>query len=320
MSVISNSDVDPDFYIGNIPVFGRLILAPLDGFTDQPFRTICREMGSAVSYTEFINVLDVLKPLPYVLNRISFGDEERPVGYQLYGSSADEILPAALKLMDNQPDFFDINLGCSERRVASRGAGARLLDQPGEIEKIARSLIAETGLPITAKIRLGPGKSDLNYMEISRLLEGCGVCLIAVHGRTRDQRWREPAFWDPISEIVRSVTIPIAGNGDVKDVADIDRMFSQTGCTAVMIGRAAVGNPWIFSRVDKEKLSRKQILAVIRDHWQRFTKFLGESEPRVPFNKHLKAYLSCSQFFGLDISELLSGKDPVVELFSIFEG
>lgn len=292
----------------------------MDGFTDQPFRTICREMGSAVSYTEFINVLDVIKPLPYILKRLAFTEKERPVGFQLYGSSAEEILPAALKLLEYHPDFFDINIGCSERRVASRGAGAGLLDHPGEIEKIASLLVAQTGLPVTAKIRLGPGKSDLNYLEISRLLEGCGVSLIAVHGRTRDQRWREPAYWEPITEIVRAVKIPIIGNGDIKEVADIDRMFNQTGCAGVMIGRAAIGNPWIFSRVDKSVLSRKQILALVRDHWLRFTEFLGECESRVPFNKHLKAYLSCPQFFGLDIGQLLSGDDPVGELFSIFEG
>jgi nifR3 family TIM-barrel protein len=297
-----------------------LILAPLDGFTDQPFRTICREMGSSVSYTEFINVLDVIKPLPYIIKRLAFVEEERPVGFQLYGSSEDEILPAALKLLEYRPDFFDINIGCSERRVASRGAGAGLLDHPNEIEKIASQLVAQTGLPITAKIRIGFDKSALNYLEISKLLEGCGVCLIAVHGRTRDQRWREPAYWEPISEIVRAVKIPVIGNGDIKEITDIDRMFAQTGCAGVMIGRAAIGNPWIFSRVDKTALSRKQILAVVRDHWERYTEFLGESEPRVPFNKHLKAYLSCPQFFGLDIRQLLSGNDPVGELFRILEG
>lgn len=311
--------VEPDFHIGNIPIHGRLILAPMDGFTDQPFRSICREMGSAVSYTEFINVLDVHKPLPYILKRLSFSEFERPVGFQLYGSSADEILPSALKLLEYQPDFIDINIGCSERRVASRGAGAGLLDHPGEIEKIARQLVTQTGLPVTAKIRIGPGKTELNYLEISRLLEGCGICLIAVHGRTRDQRWREPAFWEPISEIVQTVKIPVVGNGDIKEITDIERMFSQTGCAGVMIGRAAIGNPWIFSHKEKATLSRKQILAVVRDHWGRFTEFLGESETRVPFNKHLKAYSSCPQFFGLDIGLLLSGDDPVGELFRFFE-
>ena len=318
--MVSHPVVEPDFHIGNFPIHGRLILAPMDGFTDQPFRTICREMGSSISYTEFINVLDVIKPPSYIFKRLAFTDTERPVGFQLYGSSAEEILPAALKLKDYRPDFFDINIGCSERRVASRGAGAGLLDRPEEIEKIARQLVTQTGLPITAKIRTGPGKADLNYLEISRLLEDCGICLIAVHGRTRDQRWREPASWEPITEIVRTVKIPVLGNGDIKEIADIDRMFSQTGCAGVMIGRAAIGNPWIFSHVDKAALSRKQILAVIKDHWDRFTKFLGESEPRVPFNKHLKAYLSSPQFFGLDIGQLLSGNDPVGELLKIFEG
>jgi tRNA-dihydrouridine synthase len=167
---------------------------------------------------------------------------------------------------------------------------------------------------------LGPEKTDLNYLEISKLLQDCGISLIAVHGRTRDQRWREPAFWEPIAEVVRTVRIPVVGNGDIMEIKDIDRMIAQTGCAGVMIGRAAIGNPWIFSRLDKSALSRKEILDVVKDHWQRFTKFLGENETRVPFNKHLKAYLSCPQFFGLDIGQLLSENDPVGELLKIFEG
>ncbi|MBM3137882.1 MAG: tRNA-dihydrouridine synthase family protein [Chloroflexi bacterium] len=290
----------------------------MDGFSDQPFRTICREMGSSVSYTEFINVLDLIKPHPYILKRITFDEAERPVGFQLYGSSADEIMPAAVKLLDQNPDFLDLNLGCSERRVASRGAGAGLLDHPEEIEKIAKELVAQTGLPVTAKIRLGPDKTDLNYLEISRLLQDCGISLIAVHGRTRDQRWREPAFWEPIAEVVQAVKIPVVGNGDIKEIVDIDRMLAQTGCAGVMIGRGAIGNPWIFSRVEKAMLSRKEILAMIKKHWQRFSDFQGVNESKVPFNKHLKAYLTSPQFFGVNIPQLLSEKDPVEELFKIF--
>lgn len=304
-----------------MPVFGRLILAPMDGFSDQPFREICREMGSAVSYTEFINVLDVTpKMLPYVRKRISFSGKERPVGFQLYGSSAEEILPAALRLMDFQPDFFDINIGCSERRVAARGAGAGLLDKPEEIKKIARRLVGQTRLPVTAKIRLGPDKTKLNFLNISKLLEDCGISMIAVHGRTRDQRWREPATWEPIADVVRSVKIPVVGNGDIQTVSDIDRMFAETGCAAVMIGRSAIGNPWLFSRTDKASLTRKQILDMIKDHWHRFSLYEEVGESKVPFNKHLKAYLSSPQFFGLDIRGLISSDDPAGQLFSIFPG
>jgi len=300
-------------------VFGRLILAPMDGFCDQPFREICREMGSAISYTEFINVLDVVpKMLPYVKKRISYSDVEHPVGFQLYGSSADEILPAALRLLEFRPDFFDINIGCSERRVAARGAGAGLLDKPEEIKLIAQKLVGETGLPVTAKIRIGQDKSALNYLEISKLLQDCGICMIAVHGRTRDQRWREPAIWGPIADIVRCVNIPVAGNGDIREISDIDRMFAETGCAAVMIGRAAIGNPWIFSRVEKSSLSRRQLLEMLNDHWQRFKFFQGRGQSIVPFNKHFKAYLSAPQFFGLDIRGLVSSENPINELHRIF--
>lgn len=291
----------------------------MDGFTDQPFRSICREMGSAVSYTEFINVLDVAKFSPYIKKRISFRDEERPIGFQLYGNSADEIIPAALQLIKYQPDFFDLNLGCSERRVAARGAGAGLLNNPAEIEKIAAGLVRQTGLPVTAKIRIGYQKSHLNYLEISKVLEQSGVSMIAVHGRARDQRWREAALWEPIGEVVQNVSIPVVGNGDIEGIEDIERMMAQTGCAAVMIGRAAIGNPWIFSRIEKSSLTRREILAMVKKHWRRLDTFLEDVDSRMPFNKHLKAYLSCGQFFGLDVPGLLSSEHPVESLFSIFD-
>lgn len=291
-------------------------MAPLDGFTDQPFRSICRGLGSSVTYTEFVNVLDVPKMLPYIQERIAFTEQERPIAFQLYGSNAEEIIPAALKMMAFKPDFFDLNLGCSERRVSGRGAGAGLLNKPREIEKIINGLIRETGLPVTAKIRLGYTKTDMNFLSISSLLEDCGASMIAVHGRTRDQRWREPAIWEPITLISQSVSVPIIGNGDIRSLQDIDQMMDQTHCAAVMIGRAAIGNPWIFSRINKSTLARKEILAMIKLHWAKVKVFYSSKSSLVSFNKHLKAYLSCPQFFGLDLKKLLAGPAPVEELLA----
>lgn len=275
-------------------------------------------MGSAITYTEFINVLDVPQMLPYIRQRVAFSTDERPVGFQLYGSSVDEILPAALQLMQFKPDFFDLNLGCSERRVASRGAGAGLLQYPHKIEKIVSALVTETGLPITAKIRIGPAPGIYNHLEISKLLESCGICLLAVHGRTRGQRWRDPALWEPVAQVAHTLSIPVIGNGDIQTVKDIDRRLEESGCEAVMIGRGAVGNPWIFSGVEKSSLSRQAILTMIRYHWEKVVAFSRSKEEWVGFNKHLKAYLSCPQFFGLDLKKLLTSKEPVEELFAMF--
>jgi tRNA-dihydrouridine synthase B len=286
----------------------------MDGFSDEPFRVICRQYGSALSYTEFINSTDVIQKHPYISNRIAFQETERPVCFQIYGNSTDEILKSAEILESSSPDFFDLNLGCSERHVASRGAGSGLLKYPEKIHEIMTALVTHFSIPITAKIRIGWEKSSLNFIEISKILENCGASMIAVHGRSRDQRWRDPATWQPIEAVKKAVSIPVIGNGDVRTAEDIDEMFQKTGCDGVMIGRAAVGNPWIFSRINKACLSQKEILEMIFIHWESVLDFYGREKALILFRKHLKAYLTTPQFEAFDIKQLISSQDPIEEL------
>lgn len=286
----------------------------MDGFSDQPFRTICRQFGSAISYTEFINTTDVLQKHPYILKRIAFQETERPVGFQIYGNSTDEIIKAAEILDDYSPDFFDLNLGCSERHVASRGAGSGLLRFPEKIREIMTALVTHFHIPITAKFRIGWDKTSLNYIEIAKILEDSGASMIAVHGRTRDQRWREPALWQPIEAVKNAVSIPVIGNGDVRTIEDINEMFEQTGCDGIMIGRAAIGNPWIFSRINKNELSQTEILEMISKHWKNVEDFYGREKALVLFRKHLKSYLSTPQFADLELKQLISAADPIIAL------
>ena len=178
---MNTSPSQPVFHIGSIPVFGNLILAPMDGICDQPTRALFREMGSAVTYTEFINVMDVPARLNNLDRRISFTPMERPLGFQLYGSQPEQFLTAVKLLSADQPDFFDINLGCSVRRVAGRGAGAGMLAQPQLIEEIFRLLKSEIDLPITAKIRIGFDEEHRNYLEVAEMLEKLGAAALAVH-------------------------------------------------------------------------------------------------------------------------------------------
>ena len=311
---MENNTPQSIFRIGTIPVYGDLILAPMDGICDQPTRALFREMGSAVTYTEFINVMDVPARLNSLDRRIAFTPMERPLGFQLYGSQPEEFLTAAKLLLADQPDFFDINLGCSVRRVAGRGAGAGLLAQPQFIEEIFRLLTTEIDLPITAKIRIGFDEEHRNYLEVAELLEKHGAAALAVHGRTRQQNWTHPSDLRPIREIKERAGIPVIGNGDITTVAEIERMFSETGCDAVMIGRAALGNPWLFSRREKNKLSREEILAVIRRHWNDLVDFYGGEKASFTFRKHLKAYLDCPQFEGLDYKPILTSLEPLEAL------
>ena len=301
----------PIFSFGNISVYGNLILAPMDGISDQPFRWLCRNMGSAVSYTEFINVLDVPNNLNDIDKRTCFSDSERPVGFQLYGRDPDKILLAAQFLIEKGPDFFDINLGCSVRRVAGRGAGAGLLKEPKSVENIITRLVKHIKVPITAKIRLGWNQENLNYQELSRIIEGSGASMIAVHARARNQSWHESANWDAIREIKETLIIPVIGNGDVHSQKDIQNMIKQTGCDGVMIGRAAIGNPWIFSDKSKASLPVEQIINTVKTHWLRLIAFYGPEKASILFKKHLKAYLSSPQFAHIDLKKLISMQNPM---------
>ena len=312
-------DKVPSFHIGSIPVYGDEILAPMDGISDHPFRLLCRRMGSAVIYTEFINVLDVPARLNNLDRRIFFKDEERPIGFQLYGSHPQEFLTAARELLPAQPDFFDINLGCSVRRVAGRGAGAGLLTQPQTIAEIAHLLVTEMPVPITAKIRLGWDEDHRNYLEIAHILQDNGIAALAVHGRTRRASWSEPSQWEAIAEIKREIAIPVLGNGDVQTSTDIERMKEETDCDAVMIGRAALGNPWLFSRIDKNRLSASEIVQTIQTHWDSMAAFYGPEKASYGFRKHMKAYLSCPQFAGLDIKSIITSEHPMQALHSLLD-
>jgi nifR3 family TIM-barrel protein len=282
---------EPTFKIGDVPIYGDLILAPMDGMTDEPFRRLCRKLGSAMVVTEFINALDVTQKNPRYPKRTRFSPEQRPVSLQILGNTPERMLTAAIELVrDVQPDILDINLGCQSSNVTSRGAGAALLREPEKIAKIFSLMTTEFDLPITGKIRLGWDEDSLNYMEVAKTIQDNGGAMVAVHGRTRKQAYRGEARWEPIREVKQALQIPVIGNGDVKTVGDIERIKQQTGCDAVMIGRVAVQNPWIFSRQNRNEISSQVVEQTALDHFDMMLAFYGERGV-ITFRKHLKAYL-----------------------------
>lgn len=303
--------MSPGINFGHIISDGNLVLAPMDGISDQPFRWLCRKMGSSITYSEFINAIDVPNELNNLSKRIRFTNFERPFGFQLYGRDPDEILLAVQILSEKDPDFFDINLGCSVKRVAGRGAGAGLLKEPDLVKKIFNKLVGSINIPITAKIRLGWSQENLNYKEIARILEDSGAAMIAVHARSKDQNWSDKASWNTIGEIKRIVNIPVIGNGDVRSQEDINNLIVETGCDGVMIGRSSIGNPWIFSGENKSTLTKNQIIAVIKNHWFQMIAFYGPNRAPMLFKKHLKSYLSCHQFSHIDLKKLISMPNPM---------
>ncbi|MGE5221925.1 MAG: tRNA dihydrouridine synthase DusB [Omnitrophica WOR_2 bacterium] len=290
-SIYLSTSTAPCFYVGRVPVFGDLILSPMDGFSDLPFRSICRELGSALSYTEFINAIDVLQGDPRLERKLAFLQKERPVVYQLFDDQPERLLQAALIVIENRPDIIDINLGCPARTVSGRGAGSGLLREPEKIARIFQLLTHSINVPVTAKIRLGWDESTRNYALVARILEENGAALVAVHGRTRSQKLAGRADWDAIAEIRQAVRIPVIGNGDVVTVEDIDRMKSHTGMAGVMIGRAAVGNPWIFSRLDRGQVPLEQVQRMIVLHLEKMLSFYGEERGLVLFRKHCARYI-----------------------------
>ncbi|MBX3005483.1 MAG: tRNA dihydrouridine synthase DusB [Anaerolineales bacterium] len=283
---------EPAFHIGLIPIYGRVILSPMDGFSDQPFRSLARQLGSAISYTEFVNAQDVLNGHPHLHQRLAFLEAERPVAFQLFDDEPERLLQAAIQLQAYSPDTIDINMGCSVRCVSGRGAGAGLLRQPAKIAHIFRSLSRALQIPITGKIRIGWDEDSLNHTEIAKIIEDNGGAAIAVHGRTKAQAYRGNANWDAIAEVKAAVSIPVFGNGDVRQVADIGRMREHTGCDAVMIGRGAIGNPWIFAGLDRAEVSAAQVRHMVLAHMQAMQSFYGAELGLVLFRKHAARYIS----------------------------
>ncbi|MBN1217329.1 MAG: tRNA dihydrouridine synthase DusB [Anaerolineae bacterium] len=285
------SSLIPTFKIRDIPVYGDLILSPMAGFSDKPYRLICREYGSAMSYTEFVSSDGILHGNERTLQMLNYDPIERPVVFQIFGSDEIILEKAARKIERLGPDIIDLNMGCSVRKVSARGAGAALLKEPQKIGRIFARLTRTLSVPVTGKIRLGWDDESLNYLEVAKIMADNGAALIAVHGRTKIQGYSGQANWDAIAEVKQAVNIPVIGNGDVHTVADIERMKQHTHCEGVMIARAAVGNPWIFRRKDIEAVTLAEKAALIRRHLELMLDFYGEKQGLILFRKHIVKYI-----------------------------
>jgi len=266
----------------------------MDGFTDWPFRVICRELGAAMSYTEFVNVDEISHSRhaqDAVKLKLKFSEMERPVAFQIYGHVDERLVETARALQDLGPDIIDINLGCAIRKIAERGAGAGMLKDPARLGRLFAALSAALRIPVTAKIRLGWDDRTRNYLAVAGALEDNGCALIAVHARTKEQGLSGPADWSAIAEIKSRARIPILGNGGVHAVADIDAMKRETQCDGVMIGRAAIGHPWIFSRREKESVPLSESIAMARRHLGMMVELYGPRFGCLIFRKHAVRYV-----------------------------
>ncbi len=282
----------------------------MDGYSAWPFRSLCRELGSAISYTEFVNVNDILARPGYVLPKMQFKEDERPVAIQIYGDDPDQILEAALEVQELVPDIIDINMGCPSKSIANRGAGVGLMRTPLKIARIFRKLTAALEVPVTGKIRLGWDEDCLTYKLVAKIVEEEGGQLLAIHARTKKQAYGGEADWNAIAEVVQAVDIPVIGNGDITQVGDIRRMKDHTGCAAVMVGRAAISNPWVFRRLDREQVPLEQVRGTMLTHLERNLEFYGPERGLRLFRKYAVHYLTPYRLTKTIRQKLLTSEQP----------
>ena len=249
-----------------------LYLAPMAGVTDAVFRKLCKELGADVMVTEFVSAEGIMQADERTRKYTEFSDGQRPVGVQLFGADGARMGEAARKIIDwKRPDFIDINFGCPVNKVVARNGGSSLLKDCPVLASVASGVAKAVGdqVAVTAKMRIGWDESSVNAVEVAKILEDCGMQAIAVHGRTRAQGYGGEANWEVIDAVARTVKIPVIGNGDITCGADVVRRKRETAVSGVMIGRAAMQNPWVF-RQAKHFLETGEILpdVLVEERWQ----------------------------------------------------
>jgi tRNA-dihydrouridine synthase B len=232
------------FKEGNFPLY----LAPMAGVTDYIFRGLCKELGADVMVTEFVSAEGILQADHRTRVYTEFEDVHRPVGVQLFGADGKRMGEAARKIVDwKQPDFIDINFGCPVNKVVSKNGGSSLLRDCPLLANVASEIVKAVPVPVTAKMRIGWDQHSINALEVIRHLEDAGIQAIAIHGRTKAQGYSGLADWEVIAQCADAASVPVIGNGDIADGADVERRRRDTKVSGVMIGRAAMMNPWVFS-------------------------------------------------------------------------
>lgn len=236
--------------IGNLEIKGYACLAPMAGVADRAFRELCMSYGAAYVISEMVSSKGLTMQDKKSKELLFLSDAERPAGAQIFGDDPEIMANAALKAMEFSPDFIDINMGCPAPKIAGNGGGSALLKNPELIGKIVKKVVEVSPVPVTAKIRIGWDKNSINAVEIAKIIEAAGADAITVHGRTKDQMYAPPVSLDEIANVKKAVSIPVIGNGDIVDGKSAKLVLDMTGCDFLMVGRGALGNPWIFQCIN----------------------------------------------------------------------
>ena len=290
--------------IGNVEIENQLVLAPMAGITNEAFRSICKEMGAGLVVCEMISDKALSFHNAKTIKMTGVSQNEHPLSMQIFGADKETLVYAAKWIYENtDADIIDINMGCPVNKVAKRaGAGSSLLRDPNKVYEITKAVVEATPLPVTVKIRIGWDENNINAVENAKMIEKAGACAFAVHGRTRAQMYSGHANLDVIKDVVEAVNIPVVGNGDIVDGPSALHMLEYTGCKAIMIGRGALGNPWIFKEINAyfageefKRPSKEEIYNMIVDQYERLLKLKGERLALLEMRSHVGWYLKGMQ-------------------------
>ncbi len=300
----------------------KIILAPMAGICDLPFRLLCKEQGCDIVYTEMISAKGMYYNNKNTEPLLMTDDREKPVGVQIFGSEPRLMAEQAKRIEDRGFEFIDVNMGCPVPKIVNNGEGSALMKTPELIGDIVNELVNVCSLPITIKMRAGFNEENKNAVEVAKIAEKAGVTAIAVHGRTREQYYHGKADWNIIKEVKNAVKVRVIGNGDVASAEDYLRIKEETGCDSVMIGRAAKGNPWIFADIKEylksgkhlEKPKIDEVCDMMLRHASLMIEYKGEFTGIHEMRKHVAWYTQ-----GMPNSAKLRARINMVETYGELE-
>ncbi len=287
--------------IGNIIINNQIVFAPMAGVSNKSYRTIIKEMGAGLIYSEMISTMGIKYNSEKTLNLLEISEKERPISIQIFGNDVETFVSSAKYIETNiKPDIIDINMGCPVPKIALKNqAGSALLKNPNKIYEIVSAVVKNTKTPITVKIRSGWDNNNINAVEVAELCEKAGAKAICIHARTRSQGYSGNADWNIIKKVKEKVKIPVIGNGDIKTIYDAKKMLEETKCDAIMIGRATLGNPWFIKECIEyiendeiiKKPSKNEKLKMIIKHYKLLKQNTNEKQALLEIRTHALWYI-----------------------------